>query len=155
MNTLAHGSEPAAMPAEPVRGALGFTIIEVLAALTIFAIGSAGLVAATVGAVRYNRASGAFSSATALAQDLVEQLRALDPSTNPAALTAGTHTDANNLMTALGVQSPAGVFTRQWTATRDAPIAGISTVMVSVSWTDGTTRTVRLWTYVCQITGCT
>lgn len=158
MRTLPR-SHPKTWAAAPVRGAPGITLVEVLAALTIFAIVSAGLVAASVGAVRYNRASSAFSSATALAQDQLEQLRALDPGINPAALTGGTHDDPNNLMTALGVRggvsSGTGVFTRQWTVTRNSPIAGISTVVVSVSWTDGSTRTVRLWSYVCQGTGCT
>ncbi len=131
----------------------GFTLVEVLAALAIFGIVSAGLALNSVAAVRHNRVSHALSAATALAQDQIEQLRALDPNTNPAALTAGTHTDAANPITALG--TPGGRFTRQWAVTRDSPIAGTATVLVTVSWTDGTLRSVRLWAYVCQSSGCT
>ncbi len=131
----------------------GFALVEVLAALALFGIVSAGLALNSASAVRHNRVSHALSAATALAQDQIEQLRALDPSTNPAALSAGMHNDTVNPMTALG--TPGGRFTRQWTVTRDNPIAGTSTVVVTVSWTDGTSRSVRLWAYVCESSGCT
>lgn len=131
----------------------GFTLVEVLAALALFGIVSAGLALNSVAAVRHNRVSHALSAATALAQDEIEQLRALDPSTNPAALTAGTHNDAANPLTALG--TPGGRFTRQWTVTRNSPVAGVATILVTVSWTDGAARSVRLWAYVCQAAGCT
>jgi prepilin-type N-terminal cleavage/methylation domain-containing protein len=135
------------------NGAPGFTMIEVLVALALFGIVGGGLVANSVAAVRHNRVSHGLSAATALAQDQLEQLRALDPTTNPAALAAGTHADPDNPITALG--GPWGTFTRQWTVTRDSPVAGASTVSVTVSWTDGVTRTVRLRAYVCQAAGCT
>ena len=84
--------------------------------------------------------------------DGLEQLRALDPSTNPAALTAGSHFDANYMITATGAAG--GKFLRQWTVTRDSPAPGLSTVAVSVTWTDGSTRTVRVTGFVCQSLTC-
>ncbi len=131
----------------------GFTLVEVLAALALFGIVSAGLALNSVAAVRHNRVSHALSAATALAQDQIEQLRALDPNTNPPALAAGTHSDAANPITALG--TPGGRFMRQWSVTRDSPITGTATVVVTVSWTDGTPRSVLLWAYVCESSGCT
>ena len=132
--------------------ASGFTIVEVVAALGIFGIVAAGLAANTIAVVSSNRTSKGLSVATTLAQDQIEQLRALDPDTNPPALSAGNHADANNPITAIGASG--GTFTRQWTVTRDSPVPGLSTVAVSVSWTDGATRTVRLTTYVCQTPTC-
>lgn len=130
----------------------GFTVIETLAALAIFGIVAAGLAANSVAAARYNRISRNLSVATALAQDQLEQLRALDPSTNPAALTGGVHSDPNNPIAATGGRG--GPFTREWTVTRDVPARGVSIVIVAVSWSDGATRTVRMVAYVCQTLTC-
>lgn len=141
----------------------GFTVIEVLAALTLFAIVSAGLVAASVSAVRYNRVSGSYSAATALAQDLMERVRGLNPVNTPSSwpniVTPGTYTDPASPMNALGqtvmASHTVGIFTRQLTVTANSPIAGINTIQVQVSWSDGgVTRSVQLWSYVCQRTGC-
>ena len=163
MKELAKRSAADARLRGKAGGTAGFTIVEVLAALTMFAIVSAGLVASSIGAVRYNRISSAYSAATELAQDKIEELRALDPNTNPAALASGTHGDPKNPMNALGVQagtlflgSPViGVFRRNWTVTLNSPVAGMSKVVVSVDWSDGQTRKVELWTYVCRKNACT
>lgn len=142
---------------------LGFTVIEVLAALTLFAIVSAGLVAASVSAVRYNRVSGSYSAATALAQDLLERVRGQNPANTPSTwlnvVTPGAYTDPSSPMNALGQTGAAshavGIFTRRLVVTANSPIAGINTVQVQVSWSDaGVTRSVQLWSYVCQRAGC-
>jgi prepilin-type N-terminal cleavage/methylation domain-containing protein len=135
-----------------VKGASGFTIIEVAAALAVFGIVAAGLAANTISVVRSNRVSNGLSVATTLAQDQVEQLRALDPDTNPAALAAGTHADPNNPITVAG--APGGQYSRQWSVTRNSPVPGLSTVTVTVSWSDGPQRTVRVMAYVCQRSSC-
>lgn len=135
-----------------LRGTVGFTLVEVMASLAVFGIGAAGLVGVSIGVVRYNRVSHGLSIATALAQDEIEQLRALDPSTNPAALTVGTHQDANNPITSVGTSG--GRFTRSWSVTRNAPVPGIATVIVNVAWTDGVPYNVQLLTYCCQSTTC-
>lgn len=134
------------------RSASGFTIIEVAASLSVFGIIAAGLVANTVAVVQSNRVSNGLSVATTLAQDQIEQLRALDPDINPAALAAGTHADPNNPITMAGVTG--GKFTRQWSVTRDSPMPGLSTVAVTVSWSDGAARSVRLTTYACHTSTC-
>ncbi len=140
------------MKALKKTSAAGFTIVEVTAALGVFGVVAAGLAANTLAVVRNNRVSSALSVATALAQDEIEQLRALDPSSAPPELVAGSHSDDKNPLTALGASG--GTFTRQWTVTRDAPAPGLSTVVVSVSWTDGATRSVHLTAYVCQTATC-
>lgn len=132
--------------------ASGFTIVEVTAALGVFGIVAAGLAANTLAVVRNNRVSSARSVATALAQDQIEQLRALDPSAGPPQLVSGNHADDHNPLTALGASG--GTFTRQWTVTRDSPAPGLSTVVVTVSWADGPARSVHLTAYVCQTPTC-
>jgi type II secretory pathway pseudopilin PulG len=139
--------------AMPVRGTAGFTVLEVTATLVLFGIVAAGLAANTIAVVRNNRNSKNLSVATTLAQDQIEQLLALDPETNPSALAAGAHTDTSGQSSGWGGSS-GNKFTRQWTVTRDSPAPGLSTVAVSVSWTDGSTRAVRLTTYVCQTSTC-
>ncbi len=139
-------------PTAVVQRTSGFTLVEVLAALAVFGIVAAGLAANTMAVVRSNRVSNELSMATTLAQDQVEQLRALDPDTNPAVLAAGTHADPNNPITVGG--APGGQFARQWSVTRDSPVPGLSTVTVSVSWSDGPQRTVQVIAYVCQRSTC-
>jgi prepilin-type N-terminal cleavage/methylation domain-containing protein len=135
-----------------LKGISGFTVIEVLAALAVFGIVAAGLAANTMAVVRSNRVSNGLSVATTLAQDQIEQLRALDPDSNPAVLAAGTHADPNNPITVAG--APGGRYSRQWSVTRDSPVPGLSTVAVTVSWSDGPQRTVRVMAYVCQRSTC-
>jgi prepilin-type N-terminal cleavage/methylation domain-containing protein len=130
----------------------GFSMIEVTASMAIFGIIAAGLAANTIAVVRANRISNGVSVATALAQDEIEQLRALDPGANPPALTVGQHTDPNNPLTPSGATG--GHYTRQWTVSRDTPIAGLTTVVVSVSWADGATRTLRASALLCQSATC-
>lgn len=134
------------------RAARGFTVVEVLAAMTVFGIVAAGMAANSVAVMRANRHSRDFSAAGALAQDKMEQLRALDVASNPPDFTAGAHTDAANPITAHG--QAGGMFTRQWAVTRDAPAPGVATVVVAVTWSDGATRTVRVVGYVCQSRAC-
>jgi type II secretory pathway pseudopilin PulG len=120
--------------------------------MAIFGIVAAGLAVNTVAVVRANRVSNSLSIATMLAQDEIEQLRALDPEANPDALAAGTHTDANNPLTPTGAAG--GRYTRQWTVTRNSPLSGLATVVVSVSWADGSTRTLRMSALVCLTEAC-
>jgi type II secretory pathway pseudopilin PulG len=131
----------------------GLSVIEVMGALTVFGIVAAGLAANTVGSIRANRISRDISAAAALAHDKMEELRTLDPALNPADLTAGTKYDPNNPVTAAGIAG--GPFTRKWTVTRNTPVNGLSRVVIEVSWTDGTERTMRVVAYVCQSRVCT
>jgi Tfp pilus assembly protein PilV len=130
----------------------GISLVEVLASVTLFAIGAAGLSAGTVANIRGNSASRAASAASALAHDRIERFRALDPSTNPAALTPGTHQDALNPMDGLG--RAGGAFTRSWTVTADTPRKGLSQVVVTVSWHDPIPRSITGVTFVCRTVTC-
>ena len=58
------------------RAQAGFTIVEVLAAVSIFAIGFAGIASLLDTTVRMNGLAAQLTAATQLAQDKVEEIRA-------------------------------------------------------------------------------
>ena len=130
----------------------GVSLVEVLTALTLFAIVAAGLTVTTVSTTHSNTVSKTTAAASALVNDEIEQLRALDPATNPAALTAGTHSDPSNPLTGSGAAN--GSFTRTWTVTANTPGHGLSEVAVSVSWNGPTPGTITGVTYVCSTATC-
>jgi prepilin-type N-terminal cleavage/methylation domain-containing protein len=130
----------------------GFSLLEVMVSVSLFSIVAAGLAAMTVGTTRSNNTSKNVVAASALVHDKIEQLRSLDPDANPADFTAGTHNDPANPITATGTAG--GWFTRSWVVTRDTPATGLSTVVVTVSWSSHTTRSISGVTYVCTSSIC-
>lgn len=81
----------------------GISSIEVVVALGLFAITAAGLAATTMSVTRQSTRIKIATAASALVEELVEQLRALDPATKPWQLQPGTYNDPNNPLTAAGV----------------------------------------------------
>ena len=135
-----------------LRNQRGISLIEVVTSVTLFAIAAAGLSAGTVANIRGNTSSRAASTASALIHDQIEKLRALDPTTNPAALTAGPHQDVLNPIDGLGRSG--GMFTRSWVVNQDSPRDGMSEVIVSVSWRDPVARSMSGLTFVCRTKTC-
>jgi prepilin-type N-terminal cleavage/methylation domain-containing protein len=136
------------------RGEGGFSMLEVLASITVFAVAAAALATATVGTLKANTNSRDTSAATALVQDKVERLRALDGAANPADLRSGTHSDPLNPMTPLG--EAGGHFNRSWVVTSHTPRQGLAEVVVTVTWSRArVSRSVRSVTYVCESSTCT
>jgi type II secretory pathway pseudopilin PulG len=133
-------------------GCRGLSSLEVLVGLALFAVVAAGLGVASVGATRTNSTSNNVSVASALIYDKIEQLRALDPSANPADIAAGTHTDASSPMTPLG--APGGRFTRTWVITPNTPRVGLSEAVVTVTWNESSPRSARGVTYICSSASC-
>ncbi|MFQ5665053.1 MAG: prepilin-type N-terminal cleavage/methylation domain-containing protein [Candidatus Binatia bacterium] len=137
------------------RSDSGFTLLEVLVALTLFAVVAAGLSVTTIGSVKANSQSRRVAAASALIQDKIEQLRALDPSTDPVDLQPGSHDDPLNPVTPLG--GPNGTFTRTWVVTPNTPKIGLSEVVLTISWNgpdDPAPRSISAATYVCRSTAC-
>jgi len=130
----------------------GLSLLEVLAALTVFAIVAAGAAAGTIATIRGNSASRCATVAAALIQDKIEQLRSLDPSTNPGDLTAGTHNDTRNPMTELG--QAGGMFNRSWTIVTNSPRLGLAEAKVTVTWKDPQARSLSSATYLCLSATC-
>ena len=130
----------------------GFSLLEVMASIALLGIVTAALAVGTVGTIKSDTRSNYISTASALVQDKIEAFRALDPATNPADLTAGSHTDPNNPITPTGLTG--GTFTRSWVVTANSPSSGLSTVAVTVSWTIGGSQSVVGVTYVCRTQTC-
>jgi len=135
-----------------LRSKAGAMLIEVMAAVGIFAVMALGLTANTIAVIKANVISKKTAAASALAHDKIEFLRALDPATDPPDITAGTHNDPLNPMDPLGRNG--GKFYRQWVVERDTPDLGLSTVEVRVRWTTPLPGAITAVTYICQTGTC-
>ncbi len=142
---------------------LGFTLIEVLVALTILVIGLLGVALMQVVSIQGNTFSREMAVATGLGQDMLEKLRTLQWTELKVddALTAGDHptgTDINrdidrdgdppylavaagdaNIIDEQGFgAADAGsgplLYTRTWTVTDGQPAANMKTIEVTVLW---------------------
>ena len=110
----------------------GFSLIEILIAMTIFAIGVLALAEMQVTAIRGNAFSSSTTDGTTLAQDRIEQLMSLPY--DDANLNAGNHGPVTQ-----------GVYNLSWDVANDSPVANTKTVNVSVTWTaNGWNRSVAL-----------
>lgn len=100
----------------------GFTIIEIMVALTVLALGIAGILSIQMTALRataYNRHA---AEASVLAEDRMELLR-----TQP----AETLADGEDRVDALGIPGEDSFYRRSWTV---ATNLGLVTIEVKVAW---------------------
>jgi type IV pilus assembly protein PilV len=110
----------------------GFSLIEVLISMTIFAIGVLALAQMQITAIRGNAFSSATTDGTTLAQDRIEQL--MNSPYDDGALAEGNHGPDTQ-----------GVYNVSWDVANDSPVANTKTVNVSVTWTaNGWNRSVSL-----------
>ena len=118
----------------------GFTLIEILVAITFFDIALLGLAMGTATVIRTNQNSHLQASAVNLAQGKIEEIRAMSTAAS-GALACADYTTAGcyDSPTASGA-----TFSRSWKITADSPATGISTVDVKVDWTDYSSRTVTV-----------
>ncbi|GIW45055.1 MAG: hypothetical protein KatS3mg077_2337 [Candidatus Binatia bacterium] len=66
-----------------IGNARGISTLEVLVALALFAITAAGLAATTIAVTQQTARSKVATAANTLVEELVEQLRGLDPAAKP------------------------------------------------------------------------
>jgi prepilin-type N-terminal cleavage/methylation domain-containing protein len=110
----------------------GFSLIEILVAIGIFSVAILGLAVGAITITRANKTSQFHTVGTNLAQDQLEQLKAMPF----ASVTCATTCDAP-------VASVQGVaFTRNWTVTNST--ATFKQINVTVSWTDYFTHDVMI-----------
>jgi type IV pilus assembly protein PilV len=107
----------------------GFTLLEVLLAITIFSIGLLAVAAMQVSAIHGNKLGNEWTQATTLAQEQMEALKSGDITT--AAYTPGAYSDPNNPMTVTGASG--GIFNRSWNIAANTDFSVRATV--TVSWT--------------------
>lgn len=107
----------------------GFTLVEVMVALSLFSIALLGFSSAGVNTIRDDSYGRQSNVANALAQAKLEQLRSLPYSNSQ--WTSGTHTESG--LTESG--GSGGHFTRTWVVTTDYNgHTGLRRVAVTVTW---------------------
>lgn len=111
----------------------GFTLVEILISLTIFAIGILGIASMQAWGLRGNASAIRHSEAATLATDQIEQLMTVPYD----ALISGVPTQTTASTT---VQQ--GNYGITWTVTPDIPIDLTTKITVNVTWADqGTMKT--------------
>ena len=119
----------------------GFTLIEVLVAMSIFAIAVLGLAVGATSVMRANQMGLYTTIATNLAQDRLEELKS-----RTAANINTTGSPENKPVSGVPV-----TFTRSWTVTSTCNgVTGLTCIDVTVSWTDYTSRNVKISSAVKQ-----
>jgi len=99
----------------------GYTLIEVLIALTIFAVGLLGVAAMQTSAIRMNSTAGKLTNLSTWGTDKIEELSAL-PYSDPLLDSAGNPH-----------QEVTGYYTISWTVIDDNPVTNTKNITVTVT----------------------
>lgn len=111
----------------------GFTLIEVLIAITLMAIAFAGIATMGISSIQADTQSRGINAATALVREKLDQLRILPHSDT--AWGNGTHTEWG---LAEDGSSGSGPYERTWVVQEDYNLyTHLHQVTVTVSWYDG------------------
>jgi type IV pilus assembly protein PilV len=113
-----------------VSGEKGFSILESLIAISIFAIGLLAVASLLISASSGNRLGNAYSTATMLAQRQIETLKSAD--IDSPALLPGAYADPNNPINENNLNG--GIFTRTWTINNNTTFSRL--ISVTVAWSD-------------------
>ncbi len=120
----------------------GFTLLELLIALAILSVGLLGLAGLHIAAIKGNVSGFKFSAASAVAQQRLEEIKALD--TASSALSSGVHNDGNIILQGI-------TYNRSYAVSDNSPVKGTSTLTFTVTWVEpisGVTRTSRIFTRI-------
>jgi len=132
----------------------GFTLIELMIAITVLGVGILALIQMQVAAINGNSSANYMTTATTLAQDQIEQLNNLSffdtaladtntgnngALTNPPNAASFDQTDPNNLNPVDAIDERGGTtglrrYRRFWNIADNTPIQGVKTVVVFVYW---------------------
>jgi len=139
-NTMGHQSfrflsfvTPSRSPGSSLSNKNGFSLIEVLIALVLFAVGVLGIGAMQIGSIKGNSFSQEVTQATVLSQEKLEELRKMD--FDDSNLSVGHHDE--------GVLSGSG-FSRSYDVGNTSPT--LRAVTVTVRWTEDIDHSVSLST---------
>lgn len=117
----------------------GFTLIEILVAITIFAVGMLAVASMQISGIQGNATANALTGASTWAADRIERLMNLDYDSSDLAH-GSTGTDSQ------------GRYAIEWTVTEHAPLNNIKTIQVRVQWEDrGRNRELRYTYYKADV----
>jgi prepilin-type N-terminal cleavage/methylation domain-containing protein len=117
----------------------GFTLVEVIVALTVLAIGVLGISVIFPLSSHDLSKSGMSTKALELCQEKIEELHNM--AYDEAALsTAVVHQDSLNPI--------GGAFDRSWYVQDNQPVAGCKTIQVTVAWVQDSDRFITLSTVI-------
>ncbi len=119
------------------RNDKGFTLLEILVALTLLTVGLLGVAGLTVGIMRGNRHSNVVTTATTLAQDRMEEIR------KRGYIGADSLAGTENSVTGFPF------YKRVTVITNNTPSLNMKTVEITVSW-DGGASSVALVSLLVQ-----
>ena len=128
------------------RRPAGFTLIEVLVAMSIFAIAVLGLAVGATTVMRANQTGLNSTMATNWAQDKLEELKAKTVSALPSCPTYTT-SGCFDTKTASG---SAVNFSRSWQIISNSPVTGVNRIDIKVDWTDYTSHSTTVSSAVKQ-----
>jgi type IV pilus assembly protein PilV len=104
----------------------GFTLLEVIMAISILTVGLLAVASMQASAIRGNAISRDYTESTDKVQDVMEKLLSLNFSANE--LNAGDHTEGE-----LGLDTT-DKYSVIWSVQNDTPISGVKTIFVTVQW---------------------
>lgn len=123
-----------------MSGQKGFTLIEIMIAIFLLAVALLGLASVTTSVIKGNSFSQTLTTATTLARDKMEELKAATYTTATQGASMWTGTDYAAADGTVQTSSTGSYYTRLW----DAPGTDTKTITVTVTWSFG--RTVELKT---------
>jgi type IV pilus modification protein PilV len=126
----------------------GFTLLELMIAMVVLAIGILALIQMQVAAMSGNSSANQMTTAVTLAQDQIERLKGLSFFDNALADTVSNnatlnnppntgsidHADASNPINESGGTTGLRRYYRFWNIADNTPISGVKTVVVCVYW---------------------
>lgn len=118
------------MRVAPQASNSGFTLVEVLVAMSIFAIAVLGLAVGATSVMRANQTGLYNTIATNLAQDKLEELKGRTVSALPTCPTYAT-SGCSDTKSSSGVN-----FNRSWQILQNQPVTDVNRIDVQVVWTD-------------------
>ncbi|NRA04487.1 MAG: hypothetical protein HRU00_18005 [Myxococcales bacterium] len=114
-----------------IRSTEGFTMLEVVVAMGMLAIGLLGIAVVQITALRVSGSSRHLSDAMYLAEEQMEVFRSMPLASLPA---AGITNDPGNPIQTAVPAGDATTYSRRWTITPNSPSFGVTTILVEVDW---------------------